>query len=61
MENNESYVAGWDWAGDALTWMSVETVEDSAEGAAQDMGADDPEMVYEGIMARLRANSRKVG
>ena len=52
---DESYCAGWDWAGDALTWMSADAVDDAAQDAAQDMGTDDPEMAYDGILDRLSA------
>ena len=63
MMANESYAAGWDWAGDALTWMSRDQIEDEAETVAFDLGeaVGDAEMVHEGILARLRANSRKLG
>ena len=54
--NDDSYAAGWDWAGDALTWMNIEQIEDMAESAASDLGeaAGDPEMVHEGILDRLK-------
>lgn len=54
---NEGYAAGWDWASDALTWMSREQIEDEAEIVAFDLGeaVGDAEMVHEGILARLRA------
>jgi hypothetical protein len=61
-EFNESYAAGWDWAGDALTWMSVDQVEDLVESAAADLGeaAGDPEMAHEGIMDRLEIYNRAI-
>lgn len=57
---NEAYAVGWQWAGDSLTCMAADEVEDSAQGAAWDLGeaVGDPEMVHEGILDRLAAEKK---
>jgi hypothetical protein len=60
---NDDYCAGWDWAGDALTYMSAEEIDDSAETVAADLcdlNHSSAEMAYEGIMDRLKAAEKPV-
>lgn len=58
---NDSYVAGWEWAGDALTWMSREEVEDASQSAAVDLGCTSPDMAYEGIIDRVMSGAPRKG